>query len=262
MGATTGGKPVGPGAYLLNMLVLPSGQVLMGNLSGAVQIYTESATSAPQNAWRPTITNITGSGTYTLTGTQLNGLDEGSTYGDDDESASNYPIVQLTSTSSGSVYYARTLNWSSTGVATGSTPEMVNFVTTGIPPGSYSLAVIANGISSAAQSFTVTPTNVTSQVSVSKSGLVYNRATQLFGGTVSITNTGTITLIGTLEFEVTGLPAGINLANASGTASDGNPYISLNLASGGLAPGQSITFTVLFKNPKLLSFAYGFLVFD
>ena len=109
---------------------------------------------------------------------------------------------------------------------------------------------------------TVLAQNVTSQVRVSKSGLVYNRATQLFGGTVTITNTGTTNLIGALEFEVTGLPAGVTLANASGIAPDGNPYISINLANGVLAPGQSITFTVLFKNPKLLSFAYGILIFD
>ena len=61
---------------------------------------------------------------------------------------------------------------------------------------------------------------------------------------------------------MTGLPAGVILANASGIAPDGNPYISINLANGVLAPGQSITFTVLFKNSKLLSFAYGILTFD
>ena len=109
---------------------------------------------------------------------------------------------------------------------------------------------------------TVLARNVTSQVRVSKSGLVYNRATQLFGGTITVTNTGTTNLIGTLEFEVTGLPAGVTLANASGIAQDGNPYISINLANAVLAPGQSITFTVLFKNPKRLSFAYGILAFE
>ena len=105
---------------------------------------------------------------------------------------------------------------------------------------------------------TVNPANVTGQISVSKSGLVYNRATQLFGGTITITNTGTTDLIGTLEFEVTGLPAGVTLANATGIAPDGNPYITINLANGVLAPGQSITFTVLFSDPTKVSFVYGF----
>ena len=109
---------------------------------------------------------------------------------------------------------------------------------------------------------TVLAQNAGSQVTVSKSGLAYDRNTQLFGGTITIANTGTTNLVGTLEFEVTGLPAGVILANASGIAPGGNPYISVNLDNGVLSPGQSITFTVLFKNPKQLSFAYGILPFD
>ncbi len=109
---------------------------------------------------------------------------------------------------------------------------------------------------------TVLSRHVSSQVRASKPALVYDRATQLVGGTITVANTGTPNLIGTLEFEVTGLPAGVILANASGIAPDGNPYISINLDNGVPAPGQSITFTVLFKNPKRLSFAYGILPFD
>ena len=104
--------------------------------------------------------------------------------------------------------------------------------------------------------------NVTGQLKVSKSGLVYNRATQLFGGTVTLTNMGTTDLTGSLEVQLTGLPAGVTLADASGIAADGNPFITVTLASSGLAPGQSITFSVSFKNPKLLSFSYGVLIFD
>jgi hypothetical protein len=79
---------------------------------------------------------------------------------------------------------------------------------------------------------------------------------------MTVTNTGTTNLVGTLEFELTGLPVGVTLANATGTAPDGNPYISINLPGGVLAPGQSVTFTVLFKNPKLLAFTYGILAYD
>ena len=68
---------------------------------------------------------------------------------------------------------------------------------------------------------TVLAKNVSGQFSVSKSGLVYNARCQFFGGTITITNIGTTNLIGTLEFEVTGLPAGVTLANASGIAPDG-----------------------------------------
>lgn len=109
---------------------------------------------------------------------------------------------------------------------------------------------------------TINPNNVTNQVSVRSSGLVYNRATQLFGGTITITNTGTTSLIGTLQFELTGLPAGVTWANANGIAADGNPFITINLPNGILAPGQSFTFSVYFKNPSLISFVYGFLLLD
>ena len=114
-----------------------------------LQIYTP--VGSPQNSWRPVITNIVdnGNGTFTLTGTQLNGISEGANYGDDLESASNYPIVQLTD-SGGNISYATTTNWSSTGVATGSTPETTQFT---LPSGTHlsdftSLKVIANGIPS------------------------------------------------------------------------------------------------------------------
>jgi autotransporter-associated beta strand protein len=109
---------------------------------------------------------------------------------------------------------------------------------------------------------TVLSRNVSSQVTVSKSGLVHDRATQLSSGTITFANSGATNLIGILEFEVTGLPAGVVLANASGIAPGGNPYISINLDNGVLPAGRSITVTVLFKNPKLLSFAYGILPFD
>ena len=70
-------------------------------------------------------------------------------------------------------------------------------------------------------------------------------------------NTGTTNLIGTLGIELTGLPADVVLANASGIAPDGNPYISINSARGVLAPGQSVTLPGLFKNPKWLLVEYG-----
>jgi hypothetical protein len=89
-------------------------------------------------------------GTYTLSGTQLNGLDEGSSYGDDFENSTNYPLVSLTD-SNGTVRYARTFHWSATGVATGSAPVATRFsLPADVLPGSgnYTLKVIANGISS------------------------------------------------------------------------------------------------------------------
>jgi hypothetical protein len=83
-----------------------------------------------------------------LTGLQLNGLNEGSTYGDDAEMSTNYPIIR-TITNLGVVSYARSFNWSSTGVATGSTPVSTNYsLTLGAGAGSRLVAAVANGIGS------------------------------------------------------------------------------------------------------------------
>jgi hypothetical protein len=135
-------------AYVTRMLVLPTGEVLVTNgSSNRLAVYTPDG--APDPSWLPTISSITGNGdgTFTLTGTQLNGLSEGACYGDDAEMSSNYPIVRITD-SAGNVLYTRTYNWSSTGVATGSTPETTQFTLPAGIVGSYSVTVIANGIAS------------------------------------------------------------------------------------------------------------------
>jgi SdrD B-like domain/Kelch motif len=135
-------------AYTTRMLVMPSGDVLLTNgASRTLAVYTPDG--APDSSWLPTISSITdnGDGSFTLTGTQLNGLSEGACYGDDAEMSSNYPIVRITD-SAANVLYARTYNWSSTGVATGSTSETTQFTLPSGIVGSYSVTVIANGIAS------------------------------------------------------------------------------------------------------------------
>jgi hypothetical protein len=140
-------------AFLSRMLVLPNGDVLM--TTSARQFWEYTPDGAPQNSWRPTVSNIVYNGnlTYTITGTQLNGLSEGASYGDDAEMSSNYPIVRLAS-SGGTVFYARTFNWTPS-VATGATPVTTQFaLPAGLPAGTYTLQVIANGIASTGTSFT------------------------------------------------------------------------------------------------------------
>jgi len=152
------GLPLNSDFYF--MLVLPSGQVLLDGYQGPTRIYTPSG--SPNPSWAPAITNVanSGSGTFILTGTQLNGISEGANFGDDMEMASNYPIVRLTS-QSGAISYARTFNWSSTDVATGNTLVTVEFT---LPPadapGIYGVTVIANGIPSAEVQENLTPTLV------------------------------------------------------------------------------------------------------
>ncbi len=146
-----------PGAsYEEIMLDLPDGRVLWSHFGPQLYVYTPSG--APLAAGKPAISTITpnGDGSYHLVGTGLNGISEGASYGDDFQMNSNYPLVRL-SDGAGNVTYARTYNWSSTGVRTGATPVSTEFrVPASLPPGSYSLVVVANGIASDAVPFNLT----------------------------------------------------------------------------------------------------------
>jgi hypothetical protein len=135
------------------MLVLPTGQLLFTtNNFGNDQVWAFTPNDSPDPTWRPIITGLSNNGgSYTLSGTQLNGISEGAGYGDDAEMSENYPIVQLQNLATGNVYYARTSGWSSTGVSAVGDPttQTVNFtLPTGLPNGFYYLTTIASGISS------------------------------------------------------------------------------------------------------------------
>lgn len=137
-----------------NMLNLPDGNVLVSYGSSTLRVYRPDGVPVPSG--KPTISSITanGDGSYHLTGTKLNGISQGSSFGDDAQMDSNYPLVRLTD-DSGNKYYARTYNWSSTSVQTGSRAVTTEFT---LPPalqnpGNFSLVVVANGISSDAVLF-------------------------------------------------------------------------------------------------------------
>jgi hypothetical protein len=87
--------------------------------------------------------------------------------------------------------------------------------------------------------------DVTSEMSFVRSGLTYNRATQLYYGTLTITNTGTEILSNLLPVALTGLPATVTLANAAGTYK-GAPYV-FTTTSSGLPPGASNSIPIQFK---------------
>jgi hypothetical protein len=148
-----GDIPRGPSisSYEGRMLLLPTGQVLFTDGSRDVEIYTPAGTPSP--AWAPTITSIPTDlqqgVTYTISGTQLNGLSQGAAYGDDAQSATNYPLVRLTNLETGHVFYARTHDHSSMGVATGDAIVSTFFdVPIDAELGDSDLAIVANGIAS------------------------------------------------------------------------------------------------------------------
>ena len=154
------------------MLVVSSGHVMFlhagapfnemfcghpGRRCDQIWFYTHVGTYDP--LWQPLVEPIVGEicvgciftgHTYTIRGTQLNGLSQGAYYGDENPSASNYPLVQIENCQSGHKFFARTHGFSTMGVATGLfTIVSAKFdVLPGTETGASSLRVIANGIPS------------------------------------------------------------------------------------------------------------------
>jgi hypothetical protein len=130
------------------MLDLPDGTVLFSSTFNGLFVYQPDG--APLPAGKPTITSLSsnGDGSYHVVGTGFNGIYEGASYGDDKQMFSNYPLVRVTDALSGNVYYARTYAWSTTSIRTGSTPVTTEFRMPSLPPGQYSVVVVANGFSS------------------------------------------------------------------------------------------------------------------
>ena len=146
--------------FLTQLLVLPTGQILFVDSSSAVQLYTPAASPTYNPSWAPTVSSVPSSlnnaTTYHIVGTQFNGLSQGTAYGDEMQNATNYPLVRITNTSSGHIFYARTHDHSTMGVATGTAPVFTNFdVPSSIETGPAALQVVANGISSAPVAVTV-----------------------------------------------------------------------------------------------------------
>jgi hypothetical protein len=137
--------------YEGRLLVLPTGEAIFAN--GTSTLYVYQPDGRPQPAWKPTIasvpTRLVGGQAYPLTGRQLNGLSQASMYGDDASAATNYPLVRLRLPETGQVWYCKTSNHSTMGVATGQALVSTSFrVPFGIGVFDGELTVVANGIAS------------------------------------------------------------------------------------------------------------------
>jgi hypothetical protein len=145
--------------YVGRMLVLPTGQILFVDGTTTVQVYEPAGTY--QAAWQPTITSVAstltaGSTNNSIQGTQFNGLSQGAMYGDDAQMATNYPIIRIVNKSTKHVFYARTHNHSTMGVATGSTIVSTEFdLPSTIETGPSAIFVVANGIPSRPKMVTI-----------------------------------------------------------------------------------------------------------
>jgi hypothetical protein len=246
-------------AYGNRMLLLPTGQVLVtdGEVGSQVVVYTGAG--SPNPAWAPVVSKgpsfIASGGTYALSGHQFNGLTAGAYYGDDVQTATNYPLVRVTNGSTGHVFYCRTHDHSTMAVATGSQTVSTNFdVPSGIETGPSTLEVVANGTSSAPVNITVLGgRDVTASISITRSSISYNKKSKLYTGTIKLLNKSKTTVSGPLNVLFEGLPSGVTLTNASGSK-NGTPYITANISS--LAYKASVTLPVQFTAPSASAITY------
>jgi hypothetical protein len=135
-------------------MVLPTGEILVGGFA----VYQSTGTYDP--SWAPTITSspssVTRGSSYQISGTQFNGLSQANQFGDEDTTATNYPLLRITNNSTGHVFYARTHDHSTMGVATGAAIVSTHFdVPSGMETGASTLVVVANGIPSTSVAVTV-----------------------------------------------------------------------------------------------------------
>jgi hypothetical protein len=132
------------------MVNLPDGTVLAESCTSPSQLYIYTPSGSPLPQGQPTIQSVSaGSGScnttcYHLTGTGLSGISEGASYGDDEQMATDFPLVRLTS-ASGKVQYARTYNWTRAGLAPQTRGSTDFALPVGILAGRYQLQLIANG---------------------------------------------------------------------------------------------------------------------
>jgi hypothetical protein len=131
-------------------LLLPTGQVFFDDGSTDVEIYTSSGAYDPH--WAPRIqsapTTVGPGGSYVISGHHFNGFSQGAAYGDDVQSATNYPLVRITNLATGHVFYSRTHDHSSMAVAFGGVVSTHFDVPGNQELGASSLEVVANGIPS------------------------------------------------------------------------------------------------------------------
>ena len=176
-------------AYGTEMLDLPDGTVLVSGASSGLYVYQPGG--SPLTNGMPTVLSATTNldGSFHLTGTLFNGISEGAGYGDDWQMSSDYPIVRMTN-SAGNTLYARTYNWSTCNLMTGTnlvTAEMT--LPPGMLAGTYPLVVSANGISSAPYSLTINGTPLPAVAGLAFSAIVSNQMA-FHWNAIGLTETG------------------------------------------------------------------------
>lgn len=148
------------------------------------------------------------------------------------------PFSLLGTVSAPSGATAATFPWSS--LAADTPYEWYAWVTDGI-----------NLTTTTPTTFVTSPANaqqdISSQVTTTTSSFVYNRATKLYTGKLTITNTSQEALAGPFVIWLNSLTSGVTLTNGNGSF-NGYPHID-PAAPSGLLPGASFSVPLSFSNP-------------
>lgn len=165
-------KPFPGSPYEGRMLLLPTGEVLFGGILTAsheskvyaykpdkpdlkVMAMLQPKIEALHGVLEGNTTTLVRGETYLARGKLFNGVSQAVSYGDDATMATNYPLARLVKSgvpgSPDKVWYCRTFNHSTMGVATGDMPCTTNLQIPQLQDsdlGPMDLFIVANGISS------------------------------------------------------------------------------------------------------------------
>jgi hypothetical protein len=144
------GAPNSSSNNVTRMLLLPNGHGLI-IVAQSGECYDLTFDEGGDASWAPTITSfpatvITGT-TVTLAGTQLCGLSECQSFGDDNQQAENYPMVRFVD-HHGDVTYARAHDVSTRSIAPGKASTVLVDIPPSLASGKYTVYAVAMGIPS------------------------------------------------------------------------------------------------------------------
>ena len=131
-----------------SLLVLPTGEILIDG----TEVY--KGTGTYQQFWAPMlfplpVAAVKRGSTYSAYGSNFNGMSQAHGFGDEFQTATNYPLVRLTNMSTGHVFYARTHDHNSMGVRQLGSLSSTHFdVPANAETGTSTMEVVANGIPS------------------------------------------------------------------------------------------------------------------
>ncbi len=226
------------GCYQASFLNLPDGSILYGQnqSSASSRYYVYTPSGAQTVSGKPVVNNIISLScdSFRIVGNKFNGISQGSSYGDDWQMSTNYPVIRLTSGSN--VYYCRSFNWNSTGVSRGSALDTAYFkLPAGLPAGAYSLVVTANGIASDPVAFNtaLSPaiTGTTSFCAGGSTTLDAGSFTSYLWSTGSVSQTITVNTAATFTVTVTSSGGCTGTASATTTV-NALPVVTASNVSG------------------------------